>query len=96
MVDDKDRTNWRFKHMSFKTLTCYLFLSQLRKIYGNVYSIFLGSKPVVVINGMKTIKEALVTKGIDFAGRPQDLFVNDTTQRKGKTDMMLQSESFFS
>ncbi|XP_054476280.1 cytochrome P450 2F2-like [Anoplopoma fimbria] len=56
---------------------------RLRKTYGNVYSLFLGTKPAVVINGMKTIKEALVTKGIDFAGRPQDLFVNDTTQRKG-------------
>ncbi|KAM8893197.1 cytochrome P450 2F2-like [Spinachia spinachia] len=56
---------------------------RLRKTYGNVYSLFLGPKPVVVINGRKTIKEALVTKGIDFAGRPQDLFVNDTTQRKG-------------
>ncbi|XP_054476279.1 cytochrome P450 2F2-like [Anoplopoma fimbria] len=56
---------------------------RLRKTYGNVYSLLLGTKPAVVINGMKTIKEALVTKGIDFAGRPQDLFVNDTTRRKG-------------
>uniref|UniRef100_A0A8C2WPV2 Cytochrome P450 2F2-like n=1 Tax=Cyclopterus lumpus TaxID=8103 RepID=A0A8C2WPV2_CYCLU len=56
---------------------------RLRKTYGNVYSIFLGPKPAVVINGMKTIKEALVTKGVDFAGRPQDLLVNDSTQRKG-------------
>ncbi|KAM6926509.1 cytochrome P450 2F2-like isoform 1-T2 [Lycodopsis pacificus] len=56
---------------------------RLRKTYGNVYSIFLGPKPVVVINGMKTIKEAFVAKGVDFAGRPQDLLVNDTTQRKG-------------
>ncbi|XP_068458853.1 cytochrome P450 2F2-like [Clinocottus analis] len=56
---------------------------RLRKTYGNVYSVFLGPKPAVVINGMKTIKEALVTKAVDFAGRPQDLFVNDTTQRKG-------------
>uniref|UniRef100_A0AAQ4NYD9 Cytochrome P450, family 2, subfamily X, polypeptide 9 n=1 Tax=Gasterosteus aculeatus aculeatus TaxID=481459 RepID=A0AAQ4NYD9_GASAC len=56
---------------------------RLKKTYGNVYSLFLGPKPVVVMNGMKTIKEALVTKGVDFAGRPQDLFVNDSTQRKG-------------
>ncbi|XP_074488113.1 cytochrome P450 2B4-like [Sebastes fasciatus] len=56
---------------------------RLRKSYGNVYSLYLGSKPTVVINGMKAMKEVLVTKGIDFAGRPQDLFVNDTVQRKG-------------
>jgi len=61
---------------------------QLRNTYGNVYSVFLGTKAAVVINGMKAMKDAIVTKGIDFAGRPQDLFVNDTTERKGKTDMM--------
>ncbi|TDH09178.1 hypothetical protein EPR50_G00083860 [Perca flavescens] len=55
---------------------------RLRKSYGNVYSLFLGTRPAVIINGMKAMKEAMVTKGTDFAGRPQDLFVNDT-QKKG-------------
>ncbi|XP_031150701.1 cytochrome P450 2F2-like isoform X2 [Sander lucioperca] len=56
---------------------------RLRNTYGNVYSLFLGTRPAVIINGMKAMKEAMVTKGTDFAGRPQDLFVNDATQRKG-------------
>ncbi|KAK5928444.1 hypothetical protein CgunFtcFv8_013507 [Champsocephalus gunnari] len=56
---------------------------RLRNTYGNVYSVFLGTKAAVVINGMKAVKDAIVTKGIDFAGRPQDLFVNDSTERKG-------------
>ncbi|XP_042352815.1 cytochrome P450 2F2-like [Plectropomus leopardus] len=56
---------------------------RLRKTYGNVYSLYLGPKPAVVISGMKAMKEALVNKATDFAGRPQDLYVNDTTQRKG-------------
>ncbi|KAL3061966.1 hypothetical protein OYC64_009980 [Pagothenia borchgrevinki] len=56
---------------------------RLRNTYGNVYSVFLGTKATVVINGMKAMKDAIVTKGIDFAGRPQDLFVNDSTERKG-------------
>ncbi|KAM4573471.1 cytochrome P450 2F2-like [Odontesthes bonariensis] len=56
---------------------------KLEKSYGDVYSLFMGSKPTVVINGLKAIKEAIVIKGTDFAGRPQDLFVNDVTQRKG-------------
>ncbi|KAF3855254.1 hypothetical protein F7725_023309 [Dissostichus mawsoni] len=55
---------------------------RLRNTYGNVYSVFLGTKTAVVINGMKAMKDAIVTKGIDFAGRPQDLFVNDSTERK--------------
>ncbi|XP_044049489.1 cytochrome P450 2J6-like [Siniperca chuatsi] len=56
---------------------------RLKKSYGNVYSLFIGSKRAVVINGLKAMKEAIVTKATDFAGRPQDLFINDTTDRKG-------------
>ncbi|MED6255327.1 hypothetical protein ATANTOWER_007912, partial [Ataeniobius toweri] len=29
------------------------------------------------------MKEAIVIKSTDFATRPQDLFINDVTQRKG-------------
>ncbi|KAG7221405.1 hypothetical protein INR49_017281 [Caranx melampygus] len=58
-------------------------LERLRKTYGSVYCLFLGPKPAVVINGTKAMKEAMVIKATDFAGRPQDLFVNDVSQRKG-------------
>ncbi|XP_061577109.1 cytochrome P450 2F2-like isoform X2 [Cololabis saira] len=56
---------------------------RLNKSYGDVYSLFMGPKPAVVINGLKAMKEAIVIKATDFAGRPQDLFINDVTQRKG-------------
>ncbi|XP_051807652.1 cytochrome P450 2J2-like isoform X2 [Acanthochromis polyacanthus] len=56
---------------------------RLRKSYGNVYSLFIGPNLAVVINGVKAMKEAIVTKATDFAGRPQDLFINDVTHRKG-------------
>uniref|UniRef100_A0A3Q2Q8X0 Cytochrome P450 2F2 n=1 Tax=Fundulus heteroclitus TaxID=8078 RepID=A0A3Q2Q8X0_FUNHE len=56
---------------------------RLRQSYGNVYSLFFGLKPAVVISGFKTIKEAIVIKAVDFAGRPQDLFPNYVTQRNG-------------
>ncbi|XP_047452532.1 cytochrome P450 2F2-like [Mugil cephalus] len=56
---------------------------RLRNAYGDVYSLFIGSKPAVVINGMKAIKEAIVIKAVDFAGRPQDLYVNIVTRRRG-------------
>ncbi|XP_023121496.2 cytochrome P450 2F2-like [Amphiprion ocellaris] len=58
-------------------------LERLRKSYGNVYSLFIGPNLAVVINGVKVMKEAIVTKATDFAGRPQDLFINDVTHRKG-------------
>ncbi|XP_070784302.1 cytochrome P450 2F2-like isoform X1 [Enoplosus armatus] len=52
----------------------------LRKCYGNVYSLFLGPKPAVVINGVQAMKEAMMTRAADFAGRPQDIFVSDLTK----------------
>ncbi|XP_051807639.1 cytochrome P450 2F2-like isoform X2 [Acanthochromis polyacanthus] len=56
---------------------------KLRKSYGNVYSLFLGPRPSVVINGVKAMKEAMVIKAAEFAGRPQDLLAHDVTQRNG-------------
>ncbi|XP_056307543.1 cytochrome P450 2F2 [Danio aesculapii] len=51
--------------------------------YGNIYSLYFGSKPWVVLNGFEALKEALVTKAVDFAGRPQDLMVNRITKGGG-------------
>ncbi|XP_038146913.1 cytochrome P450 2B4-like [Cyprinodon tularosa] len=56
---------------------------RLRQSYGNVYSIFFGLKPVVMINGFQAMREAMIVKAVDFAGRPQDMFMNDVIQRKG-------------
>ncbi|KAK6187152.1 hypothetical protein SNE40_005240 [Patella caerulea] len=42
----------------------------LRKRYGDIFSIQMGSFPAVVIHGKDVIREALVTSGDDFAGRP--------------------------
>ncbi|XP_041650584.1 cytochrome P450 2J4-like isoform X2 [Cheilinus undulatus] len=56
---------------------------RLRKSYGDVYSLFLGPKPAVVINGMEAMRAAMVTKATDFAGRPQDMLVNKATKRNG-------------
>ncbi|KAM9839467.1 cytochrome P450 2F2-like [Aulostomus maculatus] len=53
---------------------------RLRKRYGNVYSLFIGPTPAVVINGTQAMKEAMITKAVDFAGRPRDIFVADLTQ----------------
>lgn len=39
----------------------------------------------MVLNGFEVLKEALVTKAVDFAGRPQDLMVNHVTKGSGKS-----------
>ncbi|XP_076135744.1 cytochrome P450 2B1-like [Alosa pseudoharengus] len=59
-------------------------LQRLSDQYGKVFSVFIGSRPAVILNGVEAIKEALVTKGVDFGGRPQDLMVNDVLKDKGK------------
>ncbi|XP_029993531.1 cytochrome P450 2F2-like [Sphaeramia orbicularis] len=56
---------------------------RLRRIYGDVYSLYIGLRPAVIVSGVQALKEAMVTKATDFAGRPQDLFVNETTEGKG-------------
>ncbi|XP_013881765.1 cytochrome P450 2J6 [Austrofundulus limnaeus] len=58
-------------------------LEKLRQTYGNVYSLFLGTRPAVVINGLKAMKEAMLVKATDYAGRPQDMLIGDVFQRKG-------------
>ncbi|XP_059158140.1 cytochrome P450 1A1-like [Physella acuta] len=47
-----------------KTLTAF------RYKYGDVYQITMGSRPTVVLNGIQTIRQALVKQAEDFAGRP--------------------------
>ncbi|KAF6718865.1 Cytochrome P450 2J6 [Oryzias melastigma] len=56
---------------------------KMKESYGNVYSLFIGSRPVVVVNGLKAMKEAIMIKATDFAGRPQNTFINDITRGKG-------------
>uniref|UniRef100_A0A087XGB9 Cytochrome P450 2J6-like n=2 Tax=Poecilia TaxID=8080 RepID=A0A087XGB9_POEFO len=56
---------------------------RLSQSYGNVYSLFLGRKPAVVINGFKAMKEAMVVKAADFAGRPQNMLLTNITDNKG-------------
>nr|KAG5688577.1 hypothetical protein BaRGS_002792 [Batillaria attramentaria] len=42
----------------------------LRRTYGDVISISMGSSPAVVVNGREAINEALVTRGDAFSDRP--------------------------
>lgn len=44
--------------------------TQLSRIYGDLFSITLGSTPCVVVNSFPLIKEVLITKGPHFGGRP--------------------------
>nr|XP_048300990.1 cytochrome P450 2D27-like isoform X2 [Myodes glareolus] len=52
-----------FKNMPYS-------LHKLRQRYGDVFSLQLAWNPVVVINGLKAVREVLVTCGEDTADRP--------------------------
>ncbi|PKK33110.1 cytochrome P450 2K6 [Columba livia] len=49
----------------------HLTMLELSKTYGPVFSIWMGSRKVVVLSGYDTVKEALVKQADAFAGRPE-------------------------
>ncbi|XP_076156143.1 cytochrome P450 2F2-like [Alosa pseudoharengus] len=69
--------------LEFSVLNPLNDLQRMSDKYGKIFSVFIGSRPAVFLHGVEAIKEALVTKGVDFAGRPQGLMVNDITQGRG-------------
>ncbi|XP_006825011.1 cytochrome P450 1A5-like [Saccoglossus kowalevskii] len=48
----------------------HLTLAEYGKKYGDVFTIKIGSRAVIILNSLEAIKEALVKKQNDFAGRP--------------------------
>ncbi|XP_007436918.1 cytochrome P450 1A5-like [Python bivittatus] len=48
----------------------HLALTQMSQKYGDIMLIHLGTRPVLVLSGLETIKQALVKQGSDFVGRP--------------------------
>ncbi|XP_068116386.1 cytochrome P450 2B4-like [Hyperolius riggenbachi] len=58
-------------------------IRNLSKVYGPVYSIYLGFTPAVVIQGLKNLKEVLVNKGVEFADRPYNRLLDAVSGTKG-------------
>ncbi|XP_035241714.1 cytochrome P450 2M1-like isoform X1 [Anguilla anguilla] len=47
----------------------YKSYSMFSKKYGSVFTVWLGPRPVVVLSGFETLKEALLNQGEEFSGR---------------------------
>lgn len=45
-------------------------VTKLAQHYGNVFSMKLGSREVIILNDINTVKDALLQKGSDFSSRP--------------------------
>ncbi|KAM6980617.1 cytochrome P450 2B4-like [Aplochiton taeniatus] len=58
-------------------------LDRLQRHYGNIFSLYIGTRPVVVLNGLEVIREALVTQDVKFSGRPSHMLISHVTEGKG-------------
>uniref|UniRef100_A0A3Q0S8L7 Cytochrome P450, family 1, subfamily C, polypeptide 2 n=1 Tax=Amphilophus citrinellus TaxID=61819 RepID=A0A3Q0S8L7_AMPCI len=61
----------------------HIAFARLAKKYGDVYQIRLGCSDVVVLNGAKVIRQALIQHSTEFAGRPN--FVSFQAVSGGKS-----------
>ncbi|XP_059802562.1 cytochrome P450 1A1 [Hypanus sabinus] len=51
----------------------HLTLTSMSEKYGDIFQIRIGTRPVLVLSGLNTLKQALIKQGDDFSGRP-DLY----------------------
>ncbi|XP_054856464.1 cytochrome P450 2J2-like [Eublepharis macularius] len=56
---------------------------KLAQKYGPIFSLHMGGTLFVFVHGFPLVKEVLVTRGTEFAGRPQNPVIEVITKRKG-------------
>lgn len=66
------------------TFSPHVFLTGLTKLYGSVFRLFVGSRPLIVLNTFGAVREALVQKAEVFSDRPSVPIVLMITRKKGK------------
>ncbi|KAL3884074.1 hypothetical protein ACJMK2_030296 [Sinanodonta woodiana] len=54
-----------------------------RKQYGDVFSVYMGSQLLIVLNGYETINEALVTRANVFSERPHNFMLDKIKEGEG-------------
>lgn len=59
-------------------------LSAWRQKYGNIFSLYMGGRLVIVLNSYPVIREALVKFADVFSDRPHVFFTDVITKNKGK------------
>ncbi|KAK3083891.1 hypothetical protein FSP39_004810 [Pinctada imbricata] len=66
--------NWKDQISEFR---------KFRKQYGDIYTLQLGTKTVVVVNGMETLKELLIQHGDVVSERPETFVFKDIMHKLG-------------
>ncbi|KAK2538490.1 cytochrome P450 2J2 [Columba guinea] len=59
-------------------------LKKLAKKYGNICTLWLGHKPMVVLYGFQAVKDGLTTNSADVSGRLQTYVFNKMANGKGR------------
>ncbi|XP_058043363.1 cytochrome P450 2C31-like isoform X2 [Ahaetulla prasina] len=54
------------------------------KQYGNIYSLWLGPRLLVVLSGFKTVKEVMTSFPEEFSDRPEYAFLSTTEEGRGQ------------
>uniref|UniRef100_A0A8C5Q9X2 Cytochrome P450 n=1 Tax=Leptobrachium leishanense TaxID=445787 RepID=A0A8C5Q9X2_9ANUR len=58
-------------------------LMKFSKLYGSVYTLYFGTKPVICLSGYETVKEALIDKAEEFGGRGRQPTLEKVTKDYG-------------
>uniref|UniRef100_A0A8C3XUU1 Cytochrome P450 2U1 n=1 Tax=Chelydra serpentina TaxID=8475 RepID=A0A8C3XUU1_CHESE len=67
-----------------RPLSPHLLLTGLAKVYGSVFSLFVGSRPMIVLSDFEAVREALVSQAEVFSDRPSVPIVAMLTKKKGE------------
>ncbi|CAI5784534.1 cytochrome P450 2U1 [Podarcis lilfordi] len=61
----------------------HLLLTALAKIYGSIFSLFVGSRPLIMLSDFEAVRDALVNQAEVFSDRPSIPIVALLSKRKG-------------
>ncbi|XP_069599974.1 cytochrome P450 2U1 [Ranitomeya imitator] len=61
----------------------HIVFSNMAKLYGKIYGIYIGSRLIVILNDFDTVKDAMVNHSEVFSDRPSVPLVTIITKRKG-------------
>ncbi|XP_036199574.1 cytochrome P450 2U1 [Myotis myotis] len=73
----------RIPDLDPSTPAAQVLLTNLARVYGNIYSFFVGPYLVVVLNDFHSVREALVQQAEAFSDRPRMPLVSRVTKEKG-------------
>nr|XP_060639609.1 cytochrome P450 2G1-like [Anolis sagrei ordinatus] len=69
--------------LQIKSLEILTSLLKLREKYGPVFTVYFGTRPIVVLCGHDAVKEALIDKAEEFSGRATNPTLERTFQGHG-------------